>query len=97
MVPFIRVGSLAANGTGYFNPTNVISIIFNSNTTVLVTLSTTNTGADIVTITMSTSDTDYVTHRVIADAIISAAQSSSKGVFALPEQIGNRTLTVAIA
>ncbi len=97
MVPFIRVGSLAANGTGYFNPTNVISIIFNTDATVLVTLFTTNTGADVVTITMSTSDTNYVTHRIIADAIISAAQSSSKGVFALPEQIGNRTLTVAIA
>lgn len=97
MVPFIRVGSLAANGTGYFNPITVTSIIFSTDATVVVTLSTTNTGADVVTITMSTSDTNYVTHRIIADAIISAAQSSSKGVFALPEQIGNRTLTVAIA
>ena len=97
MVPFIRVGSLAAINTGYFNPTNIASIIFTSDTQVVVTLVTTNTSADVVTITMSTSDSNYVTHRIIADAIISAAQSSSKGVFALPEQIGNRTLTVAIA
>ena len=97
MVPFIRVGSLAANNTGYFNPTAVSSIIFSTDATVVVTLATTNTSADVVTITMSTSDSNYVTHRIIADAIISAAQSSSKGVFALPEQIGNRTLTVGIA
>lgn len=97
MVPFIRVGSLAALNTGYFNASVVNSIIFTSDSAVVVSLSTANTSTDVVTITMSASDSTYATHRTIADAIISAAQSSSKGVFALPEQIGNRTLTVAIA
>jgi hypothetical protein len=96
MATFVQIGSLAANGTGYFNASNITSILFTANVTVVVSIFNTNTGADVLTITLSSADGTYETHRIIADAFIAASTSGSTYV-QLPAQLpGNRTLSFAI-
>jgi hypothetical protein len=96
MATFVQIGSLAALNTGYFNGSSIISIVFNATNTLAVSLVNPNTGADVVTLTLSSPDSTYETHRIIANALISATQSGST-YFQLPEILpGGRTVALAI-
>lgn len=97
MATFIRVGSLAANNTGYFNASSIVSIVFNSDITLQVSFNIPNGSVDLVTITLSSQDTTYETHRIIADALISAANSGTS-YFNFPSVLpGSRTITFTLS
>ena len=97
MATFIQVGNLAANSTGYFNASSIVSIVFSANNTLQVSFNIPNGSADLVTITLSSVDNTYETHRIIADALISAANSGT-AYFNFPSVLpGGRTLTFAVA
>lgn len=100
MKSLVRFGSLAAANTGYIDANSIISIVFASATSIVVTCSPSRT----ITFTV-TSDSNYVIHNYIADILISAAQTSSKPaqsgyalVSILPSiTIGATTYTVSFA
>ena len=95
MSTFLQLGSLSAAGSGFINPSSIISIVFTSTTVLTVTIS--SAGADVLTITLSSADNAYETHRVLADAFISSAQGGT--VYQqLPSALpGGRTFTFALA
>ena len=96
MALFVQVGPGNNNDSGFFNAAFVAAIRFPTAGSVVVSLMNPNTTTDVVTISF-TADTDYVTHNIIAQAIVSAAQVQKTGVFRFPETLpGNRTLTIAI-
>ena len=98
MALFVQVGSGTVLDSGFFNAAFVAAIRYTSTTVVTVSLMNPNTATDVVTITMSSADTSYETHGIIAQTIISAAQVQKTGIVTFPQLLpGNRTLTIAIA
>ncbi len=85
MKSLVRFGSLAAANTGYIDANSIISIVFASATSVVVTCS----PSRVITFTV-TSDANYIIHNHIADILISAAQTSSK-----PAQSGYALVSIA--
>jgi len=97
MALFVQVGPGNNVDSGFFNAAFVAAIRFPATNQVVVSLMNPNTTTDVVTITFTT-DNDYVTHNVIAQAIVSAAQVQKTGVFRFPETLpGGRTLTMALS